>query len=112
MNATATVLDACTAAAPGRSESIRWLALLTISIACPNRIAESLLLEVIRVGYPDVDPYELRAALCYLVHLDLIMLGGDLTDCGFATMQNEGMRFVYYASGDIAGIARPARGQS
>ncbi len=95
-----------------RSETIHWLILLTISNACPDGMFEGLLLDVVKTAYQDADEHELRIAICVLSKNHLISVDRRYTDRWFCTMLNEGLRFVNYAAGDIAGIARPEKSQA
>jgi hypothetical protein len=95
-----------------RSETIRWLILLTISNACPAGTNENALLLVIKSQHPDADRAEMRSNLDYLVQNQLILLDASSTGPWFCMMRNEGMRFVYYATDVLPGIARPVKPQA
>ncbi len=92
-----------------RNETIRWLILLTISSACPSGTHENALVPVIKSQYPDADLDEVRSNMEYLVRGGLILLDMSSTGPWFCMMRNEGMRFVYYATDVLPGIARPIK---
>lgn len=95
--------------AQNRHEAIRWLILLTISNACPEGTNENTLLPVVKSRYPDANLDEVRSNMDYLVQGGLIRLDMSSTGPWFCMMRNEGMRFVYYATDVVPGIARPVK---
>ena len=93
-----------------RTETIRWLLLVTLNVARPAGAPQGLLLSVMRAEYPDATSMEIRRELDYLEGRDLITIRTDQLGTVVAKIDRYGIDIVEYVVDCEPGIARPHPG--
>lgn len=93
-----------------RTETMRWILLVTLNIARPAETQLGLLLSVTRGEYPDATSMEIRRELDYLLGRDLITQRADQLGTVYAKIDRYGIDIVEYVVDCEPGIARPQPG--
>lgn len=90
-----------------RTETMRWILLVTLNIARPAETQMGLLLSVMRAEYPDATSMEILRELDYLKGRDLITIRRDELGTVYAKIDRYGIDIVGYSVDCEPGIARP-----
>lgn len=93
-----------------RSETLRWLLLVTLNVARPEGAEMNTLLLVMRAEYPDATALELRRELDYLASRDLISIHADHMGHTSYKLKRYGVDVQNYTVPCEPGIARPRPG--
>lgn len=93
-----------------RTETMRWILLVTLNIARPAETQLGMMLSVMRAEYPDATSMEIRRELDYLKDRDLITLRTDTLGTVYAKIDRYGIDIVEYTVDCEPGIARPSPG--
>lgn len=97
-------------ATKARSETIRWLLLLTLNIARPAEAHAGMLRSVVAAVYSDITDLQIRRELEYLEFRELITTRTDPMGQVRAKLTREGVDVVEYTVDCEPGIARPPAG--
>lgn len=93
-----------------RTETMRWILLVTLNIARPAETQLGMMLSVVRAEYPEATSMEIRRELDYLKDRDLITLRTDPIGTVYAKIDRYGIDIVEYTVDCEPGIARPSPG--
>lgn len=93
-----------------RTETMRWILLVTLNIARPAETQLGIMLSVVRGEYPDATSMEIRRELDYLHDRELLALRIDPLNTVNAKISRYGIDVVEYTVDCDPGIARPSLG--
>ena len=95
-----------------RREDMRWHLLSILNLSRPVGMNTEPLLAVMKSVYPDATHREVRLALDYLDHRELVRIERDPLDHWCVELTRHGIDFVEYVTLAQPGISRPVMTQA